>query len=59
MNGLDFINQNISKKMGIAVITIFALMKLQAPPLYIVIVGTVAIFVQGFLDYGRKPPKID
>ncbi len=59
MNGLEFINQNISKKMGIAIITIVALMKVQAPPLYIAIVGTVAVVVQGFLDYGTRQEKTD
>lgn len=53
MNGID-INQILSKKMGIAIITLIALMKVQAPPWCLVMVGVVAIVVQGFLDYKKN-----
>lgn len=53
MNGID-INQILSKKMGIAIITLIALMKVQAPPWCLMIVGVAAIVVQGFLDYKKN-----
>ncbi len=49
MNGID-INQILSKKMGIAIITLIALMKVQAPPYCLMLVGVAAIIVQGLLD---------
>ena len=49
MNGID-INQILSKKMGIAIITLIALMKVQAPPYCLMLVGVAAIIIQGLLD---------
>ncbi|HEC66565.1 MAG TPA: hypothetical protein ENI23_14915 [bacterium] len=49
MNGID-INQILSKKMGIAIITLIALMKVQAPPYCLMLVGVATIIVQGLLD---------
>lgn len=58
MNGID-INQILSKKMGIAIITLLALMKVQAPPWCLMVVGVAAIIVQGLLDrnQGEKDAK--
>ncbi len=54
MNGLDFINKNISKKQLIALATLAMLAKCQAPPIYLMAVGIVAIIVQGALDFKKK-----
>ena len=53
MNGLDFINKNISKKQLIALATLVMLTKCQAPPIYLIAVGIVAIIVQGALDFRK------
>ncbi len=56
MNGID-INQILSKKMGIAIITLIALMKVQAPPYCLMLVGVAAIIVQGLLDLKKGERK--
>ena len=59
MNGLEFINQNISKKMGISIVTLVLLERASAPPWCLVLVGSVAIIAQCVLDYkGEKHEKV-
>lgn len=53
MNGID-INQILSKKMGIGIITLFMLAKVNAPPACLMAVGIVAIIMQGILDYKKN-----
>ncbi len=53
MNGID-INQILSKKMGIGIITLFMLAKVNAPPICLMVVGIVAIIMQGILDYKKN-----
>ena len=54
MNLADLINKNISKKMGIALAGIYALVHVQAPSWQIAIVASVAIIAQCILDYKEK-----
>ena len=49
MNGID-INQILSKKMGIAIVGIVALVHVGAEPKYIMFLAIVAVVVQGVLD---------
>ena len=55
MNGID-INQILSKKMGIAITGIIALVYVEAGPEYIMFLAIVAVVVQGVLDL-FKPKK--
>lgn len=55
MEFLQFINENTSKKMGVAMFTIGTLGYLGADPAYIVAIAIVEIVVQGYLD--RKKDK--
>ena len=56
MNGID-INQILSKKMGIAVTGIVALVYVGAEPKYIMFLAIVAVVVQGVLDLFK--PKVN
>lgn len=51
----EFINKNVSKKMGVALTTIGVLAYLNAHPAYIVAVTIVELIIQGYLD--RKENK--
>jgi len=55
MNVSELINENMSKKMGIAIVGIIALMQVEAEPWQIMVVAIVAVIVQGVLDL--KKPK--
>ena len=61
MNLAELINQNISKKMGIAIAGAILLHQANAPSWQIMTVIVTAVIVQGALDYvqGTRPPKID
>ncbi len=58
MNLAELINQNISKKMGIAIAGAILLHQANAPSWQIMTVIVTAIIIQGLLDYGKRPPKI-
>ena len=57
MNGID-INQILSKKMGIAVTGILALVYVGAEPEYIMYLAIVAVVVQGVLDLFKPKEKL-
>ena len=57
MNGLDLINENVSKKMGLSLAGMFALVKAGAPSWQIMAVIIVYTIVQGFLDKKEKPKE--
>lgn len=57
MNGLDLINENISKKMGMSIAGIIALVQAGAPSWQIMAVIIVYTLVQGFLDKKEKPKE--
>ena len=61
MNFAELINQNISKKMGIAIVGAILLHQASAPSWQIMTVIVTAVIVQGILDYvqERRPPKKD
>lgn len=61
MNGLEFINENVSKKMGIAIAGAIMLYKAGAPTWQIMTVICTAVVIQGALDYAKKskPTKND
>ncbi len=50
----ELMNENMSKKMGIAIVGIVALMQIKADTWQIMAVAITAIIMQGVLDY-RKP----
>lgn len=54
MNLTEFLNQNFSKKMGIALAGIVALVSIDAPPEHILFLSIVAVIVQGLLDLFKK-----
>ncbi|KKK89334.1 hypothetical protein LCGC14_2734160 [marine sediment metagenome] len=58
MNGLDFINKNISKKQLIALATLIMLAQSEAPPIYLMAVGIVAILAQGVLDFRKDKDEM-
>ncbi len=55
MNGLDLINKNVSKKMGLSLAGIIALVQAGAPSWQIMAIIIVYNLVQGFLDKKEKP----
>jgi len=57
MNGLDLINENISKKLGISLAGIIALVQAGAPSWQIMALVIVYQLVQGFLDRKEKPKE--
>ena len=54
MNLEQLINENISKKWGIAIIGVISLAKVGAPSWQIMVVILTAIGAQMFLDYEKK-----
>ena len=54
MNLTEFLNQNFSKKMGMAIITVIVLAKVGAHPGYIAAVAIVELLVQGYLDRKKQ-----
>jgi len=54
MNLTDLINQNISKKWGVAVFGIASLVYTEAPTWQIMTVAVSAVIVQGILDLLKK-----
>lgn len=54
MNFAELINQNVSKKMGIAIVGIIALVHVEAEPAHIMFLAIVAVVVQGLLDLFKK-----
>ncbi len=57
MNGLDLINKNVSKKMGLSLAGIIALVQAGAPSWQIMAIIIVYNLVQGFLDKKEKPKE--
>jgi hypothetical protein len=57
MNLVELVNQNLSKKMGIAIVGIVALAKVNAPSWQVMVVVVAAIVVQGYLDRNKTQPK--
>lgn len=51
MNLVELINQNVSKKMGLAIACMITLAQMSAPTWQIMAVGIAAIFAQGILDF--------
>lgn len=51
----QLLNENISKKLGMAIIAILVLAKVGAHPAYIAVVAIVELVIQGYLD--RKENK--
>jgi len=54
MTGPELINQNISKKMAIAIAAILILNKANAPTWQVMTVALAAVVVQGILDFVEK-----
>ena len=54
MNLTEFLNQNFSKKMGIAIVGIVALVHVEADPSYILFLSIIAVVIQGLLDLFKK-----
>lgn len=54
MNGLDFINENLSKKMGIAIVGMITLVQAGAETWQIMALAIIAVIIQGIIDL-RKP----
>lgn len=54
MNFADLINQNVSKKWGIAIVGMVALVHVEAEPSHIMFLAIVAVVVQGVLDLFKK-----
>ncbi len=46
----QLLNENISKKLGMAIIAVIVLAKVDAHPGYIAAVAIVELLVQGYLD---------
>jgi len=56
MNGVELLNENFSKKMGLTLTGILGLLKAGAPSWQIMLVIISYQLIQGFLD--RKPKEI-
>lgn len=54
MNGLEFINENLSKKMGIAIVGMITLVQAGAETWQIMALAITAVIIQGIIDF-RKP----
>ena len=46
----QLLNENISKKLGMAIIAVVVLARVGAHPAYITIIAIVELLVQGYLD---------
>jgi len=53
----NLLNENLSKKLGMAVIAVIVLAQVGAHPGYITAVTIVELLVQGYLDKPKKPKK--
>jgi len=49
----NLLNENISKKLGMAIIAVIVLAHVGAHPGYIIAVAIVELLVQGFLDRNK------
>jgi len=57
MNLAELINQNVSKKWGVAIVGIITLAHIQAPSWQIMVIAAIAVIMQGILDL--KKPKVE
>lgn len=56
----QLLNENLSKKLGMAIVAVVVLAHVGAHPAYITAVAIVELFVQGYLDRkeNKDEPKI-
>ena len=54
MNGLELLNDNFSKKMGISLGGMIALVKMGAAPWMVMAVAIASIIMQGILDFNKE-----
>lgn len=50
----QLLNENLSKKLGMAIVAVVVLAQVGAHPAYITLVAIVELLVQGFLDRKEK-----
>ena len=50
----QLLNENLSKKLGMAIVAVVVLAQVGAHPAYIATVAIVELLVQGYLDKNKK-----